>query len=376
MAHFPLEDFNISPEDRNRLKALHAFFAEHKHKHLGYPGNLRYEYRELFDFFDFTINNVGDPFAPEGIYKIHSHAFEKEVISFFAELFHAPQDEYWGYVTNGGTEGNYYALYLALTRYPDATVYYSKTAHYSLPKAKRLMRFKARPIDTDANDEMDYEAFNEALKTHNGPAIVVATIGTTMAGAIDDVYRISALLKSHNITDTYIHCDAALFGMILPFLSDAPLFDFQLPIDSISVSGHKMIGSPMPSGVVITLKKHVDLVSKDVEVTGSPDNTLSGSRNGHASLFLWYAIKRLGKDGFKAMVDHSFRVRAYALRQFEEKGIDAYAGEHSIIVVFPRPAEEIVRRWQLMVKGDFAHLIVMPNITEEHIDALIEDLST
>lgn len=51
----------------------------------------------------------------------------------------------------------------------------------------------------------------------------------------------------------YIHCDGALFGMMMPFLKqDAPMVTFRKPIGSVSVSGHKFVGAPMPCGVVIT----------------------------------------------------------------------------------------------------------------------------
>lgn len=50
----------------------------------------------------------------------------------------------------------------------------------------------------------------------------------------------------------YIHCDGALFGMMMPFLKDAPMVTFKKPIGSVSVSGHKFVGAPVPCGVVIT----------------------------------------------------------------------------------------------------------------------------
>lgn len=51
----------------------------------------------------------------------------------------------------------------------------------------------------------------------------------------------------------FIHCDGALFGMMMPFLrQDAPMVTFKKPIGSVSVSGHKFVGAPVPCGVVIT----------------------------------------------------------------------------------------------------------------------------
>ncbi|SHL30149.1 hypothetical protein [Chryseobacterium contaminans] len=36
---------------------------------------------------------------------MNTHSFEREVIDFFAHLFNAQENNYWGYITNGGSEG-------------------------------------------------------------------------------------------------------------------------------------------------------------------------------------------------------------------------------------------------------------------------------
>ena len=41
----------------------------------------------------------------------------------------------------------------------------------------------------------------------------------------------------------------------MPFIKQAPLVSFKKPIGSVSVSGHKFIGAPVPCGVVITRQK-------------------------------------------------------------------------------------------------------------------------
>lgn len=41
---------------------------------------------------------------------------------------------------------------------------------------------------------------------------------------------------------------------------------FRKPIGSVSVSGHKFVGAPVPCGVVITRLRYVMALSSDVEV--------------------------------------------------------------------------------------------------------------
>ena len=100
---------------------------------MGYPTAKDYDYSALYPFLSMPINNCGDPFA-ESTYKVQTHNVEREVVSFVAEAFRAPKDDHWGYVTNGGTEGNLYGLYLARETFPTAKAYFSKAAHYSIKR--------------------------------------------------------------------------------------------------------------------------------------------------------------------------------------------------------------------------------------------------
>lgn len=102
------------------------------------------------------------------------------------------------------------------------------------------------------------------------------------------------ILKDCGFTEDrfFIHCDGALFGMMMPFLKKAPMVSFKKPISAVSVSGHKFVGAPVPCGIVITRFKYVMALSSDVEYLNSRDATIMGSRNGHAPIYLWYTLTR------------------------------------------------------------------------------------
>lgn len=369
-----VEQFHISSKDKKRLNTLYDEFMKGSEKLLGYPANLLYDYSDLYRFFTFTINNVGDPFV-EGLYDINTHVFEREVISFFAELYHAPQDDYWGYVTNGGTEGNMYGLYLARESLPKGIAYFSEDTHYSIKKAVRIFGIPSHIIKSQKNGEIDYEDLEKKIKIeYKRPPIIVANIGTVIKGATDRIEKIVDILDRNAIKKFYIHCDAALGGMILPFADNAPIFDFRMPIGSISVSGHKMIGSPIPCGIVIARKKDVERVKQHIEYIGAPDTTFSGSRNGHTPLFIWYAIKKFGVQGFQEIIASCLDITKYALERLNEISWDAQAEKFSVTIVMKRPSEKIAKKWQLAVEKDIAHLLIMPHVSKKQIDAFIEDL--
>ncbi|MEE9364109.1 MAG: histidine decarboxylase [Cellulophaga sp.] len=365
----------IAPEESQRLRILKQNIEKARDSFLGYPVSKDFDYSELNDFLKYPINNLGDPFE-DGTYKVQTHEMEREVVRFFAKLFRAKASDYWGYVTNGGSESNLYGLYLARELYPKGMVYYSESTHYSVRKNIHLLNIPSIVIRSTENGEIDYEDFENTVKMNrHKPAIVLTTFGTTMKEAKDDVSKIKSILKDLAIQDHYIHCDAALSGAYGNFIEPRIPFDFKDGADSISISGHKFIGSPNPSGVIITKKSNRDRISKSISYIGSFDTTITGSRNGHSPLFLWYALKQLGVDGLKDRYQHCLKIAKYCKERLNAIGINAWSNPGAITVVLPKTANEIKLKWQLATEGDTSHIICMPNVTKEQIDAFINDIS-
>jgi len=365
----------ISSKDSQRLQLLKSDIEKARDSFLGYPVSKDFDYSELIPFLKYPINNLGDPFE-DGTYKVQTHEMEREVVGFFAKLFRAQPNDYWGYVTNGGSESNLYGLYLARELYPKAMVYYSESTHYSVRKNIHLLNIPSIVIRSQENGEIDYEDFENTVKMNrHKPAIVLTTFGTTMKEAKDDVSKIKDILKSLAIQDHYIHCDAALSGTYGPFMEPRLAFDFKDGADSISISGHKFIGSPIPTGVIITKRSNRDRIAKGISYIGSLDTTITGSRNGHSPLFLWYALKQLGTKGLKARYQHSLEVAEYCKKRLNDIGVEAWSNPNAITVVLPKTPNDIKLKWQLATEGDISHIICMPNVTKEQIDEFIYDMA-
>ncbi|KAL0360375.1 UNVERIFIED_CONTAM: Serine decarboxylase [Sesamum radiatum] len=270
--------------------------VERTNYHLGYPYNLDFDYGALAQLQHFSINNLGDPFI-ESNYGVHSRQFEVGVLDWFARLWEIEKNDYWGYITNCGTEGNLHGI---------------------------------------------------------------------LVGPLKNGY-------SHD--RFYIHCDGALFGLMMPFVKKAPKVSFKKPIGSVSVSGHKFVGCPMPCGVQLTRLQHINALSRNVEYLASRDATIMGSRNGHAPIFLWYTLNRKGYKGFQKEVQKCLRNAHYLKDRLREAGISAMLNELSSTVVFERPQdEEFVRRWQLACEGNMAHVVVMPSVTVQKLDFFLNEL--
>nr|GEZ21909.1 serine decarboxylase-like [Tanacetum cinerariifolium] len=71
--------------------------------------HLDFDYGALSQLQYFSINNGGDPFIKPNL-GVHSRKFEVGVLDWFARLWELEKNEYWGYITNGGTEGNLHGI--------------------------------------------------------------------------------------------------------------------------------------------------------------------------------------------------------------------------------------------------------------------------
>ncbi|WP_250125924.1 histidine decarboxylase [Chroococcidiopsis sp. CCMEE 29] len=359
------------------LNELSDFFATVKQRtefHAGYPYNLSYDYTPLFRFLEFSLNNLGDPFI-ESNYGINSRKFEQEVLDFFANLYKIATNDSWGYITACGTEGNLYGIFVGREVYPDGILYSSQDTHYSVAKAARLFRIEHVVLRSQETGEIEYDHFEEMIRENRGrPAIINLNIGTTMKGAIDNLDVVLDILERNNIQDYYIHCDGALSGMILPFLADAPQVSFTKPIGSISISGHKFIGSPLPCGVVLTRKVFLNKVETNIEYIGSKDTTILGSRNGHSPLFFWYALKTRGHAGLAKEINFCLENAQYLFNKLNLLKYPCMLNKFSNTVVFKKPPEYLIKKWQLAIQGDWVHIVVMQNIDTCKIDKFISDL--
>ncbi|MDN3691545.1 histidine decarboxylase [Chryseobacterium tructae] len=366
---------SLLPGDQIKIDQLEKHLEERNNYLLGYPSTIDFDYSLLYKFLKFPVNNAGDSFYSGGSHHMNTHSFEREVIGFFADLFKAPENNYWGYVTNGSSEGNLYALYLAKRLHPEGIVYFSEEAHYSVEKNIDILGLQHQKIKTQINGEIDYNDLKKKILINTEhPVIIVANIGTTLKEARDDIRKIQQILDKFNIKKRYIHCDAAFCGAYAQFLSPKPYFDFSEGADSIIVSGHKFIGSPIPCGVIIVLKHNKEKVSSYVDVLDSLDDTITGSRNAITPLLLWYSIKCLGAEGLRHRLEECLILTAYTLKKMTGIGINAWQNPNSLTILIPRVHKELQYKWQLATHGEFSHIIIRPGITKKMIDLLILDL--
>jgi histidine decarboxylase len=355
-----------------RVKAAHE-------THLGYPYNLNFAPGVPASLGNYLINNLGDPYAGSH-YASEVCDLEREAVSWLMDLWHCENhDDYWGSIGTSGTEGNLWGIYLGREALPDAVLLHSADAHYSIPKAAKLQRIEAICVASNQAGEIDVDAFSLVLNTLQQRTVIVAlTCGTTMKGAHDNISSVIACLDAAGITKDkrHIHVDGALNAMVIPYIDDAPNAirpSFRHAIDSISVSGHKMIGTPMPCGALIAKRVHVDRIATAIAYLRSNDTTLMGSRNGHAVLAIWSRFVGHDHAGYRSDAIVCTRRAQDLTLKLQAIGVPAHCNPHSLTVVFPQPSDTIVKTYQLACYKGEAHVVVMPNVTPALLERFADD---
>jgi len=359
------------------LRKLGKKFSDRRDKHLGYPYNLDFDPRPISQFGEFLVNNLGDPYVGSH-YATEVCDLELEVVDWTMRVWEcADPEEYWGTVGASGTEGNLWAIYLARETLDNPILIHSTEAHYSLPKAARILQIEALTCRADRSGAISLDDLSEVIHANRHRSIILAlTCGTTMKGAHDDIASCIGVLDQVGIDPRrrFVHVDGALNAMVLPFVDGLPSGirpSFRHGVDSISTSGHKMIGTPMPCGILVVRRDHVRRVASVVSYLRSDDTTLMGSRNGHAVLAIWNRLMRLDIAGFRNSARACIERAEGFAGALRSAGVPVLLNPWSLTVVFPKPSERLVNEYQLACHGSSAHAIVMPNVKADLIERFV-----
>jgi len=187
-----------------------------------------------------------------------------------------------GTFTSGGAEANHTALLTAITRaFPEVgrrgmlalrsqpVLYVSPEAHHSFLKAARLSGIGAeavREVRVDSSLRMIpgdlAEKIEEDRSSGHTPFLVIATVGSTSAGAIDPVAEIAQVADEAG--GLWLHLDAAWGGAAALVPELRPVLDGAARADSITFDAHKWLSVPMGAGVYLT--RHPGILERTFRV--------------------------------------------------------------------------------------------------------------
>ncbi len=451
-------------DDYNALLRYITDLAQHK---LGYPVSLL-TFLGLVDnkrlgiksgsLANILLNNVGDPYKDSETSRMEVKRHERKLLAILEKFYGLPEHGARGYVTTGGTEGNFAGLWwskrfmvnevlpklikkddeikqlqreeqensaglvkipnndyqnrvLQLQKIIDSrdalaqannivqqllipTVFFTKDhTHYSIPKIAEILRLNIRPVMANTDGSMDLANFKKELILHlgahpNSAVIVIANIGTTITGAIDDVPGIKKILDESQPKPLYtIHLDGALTGFVVPILKpfgDIPNYFDALGVNTLAFSAHKYPGLSQPCGVILAkqefFKKAFAKTERSVEYVGNIlDVTITGSRSGLNVLMFYNALHALGlhknNDKLTAMVNENLAIAKYLYEELVKLyGRDKVLYPYHFNIIFPKPSMDLAKKYQLMITGERATICVLSNVTKELINRFIHEL--
>lgn len=386
---FSREDIcSFEREDSEYIAKVDRYYSNNlrKRKYMfGYPANMEdYSYTTSYlrhlESKMYLMNNCGDPYQ-KGNYGMDSKSTEKKIISLVADNFGIAHGEYWGYITSGGTESNFWGIREGFNRFPKGKLYFSEDTHYSVEKyvfdGENSERYPYEKIAVDKYGRISAEKLFEVVKRdrENGAngAIVVLTWGTTCRGAVDEVKKITDGLRDMGV-EYYCHLDAAHFGGIAKNQENAPTVASlsELGVDSVAVSMHKFMGTARVNGVLLALARRDRPM---IDYIGQEDSTLLGSRD-----YLPFSTYQRAREMLlRREKGHYFANVSYFEEGLKKRGLGFERFENSNTFVIPKPCEEICKKYQLATFIDCdgqekAHIIIFPFHEREIMNELLEDL--
>ncbi|MHC1769867.1 MAG: aspartate aminotransferase family protein [Verrucomicrobiia bacterium] len=274
-------------------------------------------------------------------------AMEKEAVGEIARMFGWPL--HLGHLTSGGTVANLEALWIAGQLHPGKTILASEQAHYTHERISGVLKLNFESVACDSRGRMDLEALERRLRA-GGVGTVVATAGTTAAGAVDPLPALIELRRQYQF---HLHADAAYGGyFVLAENLDAATREALIQLraaDSIVVDPHKHGLQPYGCGCVLFADPAVGRFYKHSSpYTYFSSNelhlgeiSLECSRPGAAAAGLWATQKLLPLvrgGGFARGLEQG-RAAALALHQRlreDERFVAGFAPELDIVLWVPR----------------------------------------
>lgn len=301
--------------------------------------NLHTPHRRYFGLFNpdvIPVSIAGDAlvaaFNPQLAAASHAPAsveIEAHVLRFIESLIGFPAEGGSSTFTSGGMEANHSAVLVALTRHfprfamegagscgGAPRLYVSAEAHHSFIKIAHVCgigRDAVQEVEVDSDLRMSIDSLGAKVAADRArgfrPFLIVATAGTTAAGAIDPLPEIAAFAREQQM---WLHADAAWGGGALMSRALRPLLTGIEQADSVTFDAHKWLSVPMGAGMFFC--KHREAVQATFGIRTSymprqgetPDphmNTLQWSRRSIGTK-LFVALATLGRTGYEEIIDH------------------------------------------------------------------------
>ena len=321
-------------------------------------------------------------------------------------------DSSGGIAASGGTLSNLNALIAArynsgLGSDPDSVLLVSDDAHSSFIKCTRIMGLDEANlvrIKTDNKGCMDINNLKQTLDKcsldNKKIFAIVATLGTTVRGAIDPINDISEICKERNI---WLHIDGSIGGIFA--LTSIPIVGLNNinQANSITINPQKIIGITKTSSLLLvsnmstlenTFSTGLPYITSKENIINRGEIGIQGSRPAEV-IKLWLGLRFLGLAGIEEILKSSIKRKNFFLKTISKNKFEIYSGPLHIVSFLPKGLEpkdsdawtqskvNELRKNKFMLsrpkfKGKYYLRAVMGNYNtkESHIEELLELLDS
>lgn len=250
--------------------------------------------------------------------------FETETVAMVGDLLNIPQQGA-GSMTAGGTESILMAVFAARERArthkpeiqkPEIIV--PASVHPAFDKAAHYFDLTTHHISLRPDGRVDVALVKQAINSNT--ILIVGSAPSYPHGLIDPISELGELAVEYDI---WLHVDACVGGMMLPFVEKLgyplPVFDFRVPgVRSMSVDLHKYGYCPKGTSVILYRDKSYRKYQffAYTEWTGGlyASATITGTRPGGAIASAWALINHLGVEGYlelaKPVMEASLKIQS------------------------------------------------------------------
>jgi len=317
-----------------------------------------------------------------------------------------------GIAASGGTLSNLNALIAArnnagLGTNPNSVLLVSEDAHSSFVKCIRVMGLDTTNlvrIKTDNQGRMDINDLRKSLDKcsieNKKIFAIVATLGTTVRGAIDPIKEISKICKERNI---WLHIDGSIGGIFA--VTSIPIEGLNNinQANSITINPQKIIGITKTSSLLLvsemstlenTFSTGLPYLSSKEDIINRGEIGIQGSRPAEV-IKLWLGLRFLGLKGIEDILKSSIKRKDFFIKNINKNKFEIYSGPLHIISFLPKglntkdtdfwtqtKINELMKNNFMLsrpkFKGKYYLRVVMGNYNtnESHIEELLKILHT
>lgn len=322
---------------------------------------------------------------------------EREVLNMIAVDIFKCNTDFDGYIATGGTEANLQALWMYRNYFineygaanSEIAIVASEDTHYSIAKGANLLHLDWLKINVcPENRSIDSEHLGKTISeaTANGKKyfIIVANMGTTMFGSVDDPKTYTDLFDFLNLRYR-LHIDAAYGGFVYPFSNEESTINFtDDAISSITIDAHKMLQAPYGTGIFICRKGLIsNVLTKEAEYVEGMDLTLSGSRSGANAVAVWMIMASYGAHGWFEKISVLQMRAAWLCKELDRMNIGYFREPFMNIVTINARfiSQPVAEQFDLVPQkhndeNEWYKVVIMDHVEIEHLTLFIKALES